>query len=263
MNKEAQYQAEDIFYKTEGKGFPVFLIHGFCEDHTVWDEFKKPLLDRYKIITPDLPGFGKTKLKGATEIEGMADAVKSIADKEKLSKIILIGHSMGGYVTLAFAEKYPELLSGFALFHSICFPDDEVKKVNRKKVADFVLKNGTTLFMKELYDTLFSKEFISLNTELVNGLVSHFSTFSPEGIANASLAMSHRPDRSFVLKESSVPVLFIVGKQDGVFKLERSMQMVHLPEVSEAILLENTVHMGMFEEREKSQQAVLNWLNSR
>lgn len=255
-----QNQTGNIFYKVEGKGFPVFLVHGFCEDHSIWEDFKQPLLDKYQIITPDLPGFGKSELGSVTDITGMADALKQIADKEKISKMILIGHSMGGYVTLAFTEKYPELLSGICLFHSICFADDEAKKENRKKVADFVLKYGSPPFITELYGTLFTKDFISGNQDLVNNLINRFSEFSPQSIAAASLAMRNRPDRSQVLQQINIPVQFIIGKQDGVFSIERSMAMTYLPDAAEITLLENSAHMGMYEEKKKSQQAVLNWL---
>ncbi len=255
-----QNKTGNIFYEIEGKGYPVFLVHGFCEDHTIWDEFKQPLLDKYRVITPDLPGFGKSELGSVTDIAGMADTVKQIVEKENLQKIILIGHSMGGYVTLAFTEKYPELLSGICLFHSICFADDEAKKENRKKVADFVLKYGSPPLITELYGTLFTKDFISKNQAIVDNLISRFSKFSPESIAAASMAMRNRPDRSQVLQQINLPVQFIVGKYDGVFTLQRSMEMTHLPDTADITLLENSAHMGMYEEKEKSQQAVLNWL---
>ncbi len=261
MEKNLTTENTAVFYTDDGTGFPIIFLHGFCEDHTIWKDFIPPFLKQNRVIVPDLAGFGKSTLnKGEVSIDQMAESIKAIIDKEQLEKVVIIGHSMGGYVTLAFAEKYANLLAGFGLFHSICFADDEAKKESRRKVADFVKSNGSAPFVKELYGKLFSSEFAQDNRPLIDELVNYASGFSADGIGNASLAMSKRPDRSQVLKETKNPVLFIVGRHDQTFPFEKSMQMVHLPQAASIHVLDHSAHMGMIEEKEISQQIVKDWL---
>jgi pimeloyl-ACP methyl ester carboxylesterase len=261
MEKTLKTTHGNTFYADEGNGPPLILLHGFCEDHTLWNDFKQPFLKEYRVITVDFAGFGKSTLSlDYVSIDDMAETVKAVADREDLKKFALLGHSMGGYVTLAFAEKYPLHLSGIGLFHSTGFADDDAKKENRKKVADFARKNGTTTLVKELYGNLFSKQFATINQPLIDGLVQYASGFSPASISNASLAMGNRPDRTAVLKQSAAPVLFIVGRHDQIISFDRSMKIVHLPNASSIEVLEQSAHMGMFEQPKESQKTTNSWL---
>src|ERR1041385_6326251 len=122
MEKQVTYQYKKIFYRVIGNGKPVILVHGFGEDSTVWQNQIEFLKDKFLLIIPDLPGSGRSEMIDDMSIEGIAEAIKEIFELE-VSKIshseaCMIGHSMGGYITLAFAEKYPEYLNAFGLFHS-------------------------------------------------------------------------------------------------------------------------------------------------
>lgn len=112
------------------KTVPLVLLHGFAEDSSLWDRQKEYLKDKFRLIIPDLPGSGNTPLANdsATSMEGLAAAVKARLDAENIQQCILVGHSMGGYVTLAFAELYPYTLKAFGLFHSTSYADTEEKK---------------------------------------------------------------------------------------------------------------------------------------
>lgn len=123
------FQRKKIAYQLEGKGTPVVFVHGFCEDRTIWDEFKPEIVAAgYCVFTLDLPGFGESEILENTSVEVMADVVNAVLVEAQLSKIVLIGHSLGGYVALAFAKKYAEKLLGLGLFHSHPYPDSEEKK---------------------------------------------------------------------------------------------------------------------------------------
>jgi pimeloyl-ACP methyl ester carboxylesterase len=174
------FQNKKIFYRIEGKGKPVLLLHGFAEDGNIWNKQVKVLKENFLFIIPDLPGSGQSEiLEGKCTISDYAEVIKAIAD-EVILKIIkkdkeqfsLIGHSMGGYITLAFAEKYPKLLNSFGLFHSSAFADDEQKIATRKKGIEFIKKNGTELFLKTSVPNLFSvqtkKERPGLIMQLLN-----------------------------------------------------------------------------------------------
>jgi pimeloyl-ACP methyl ester carboxylesterase len=261
MDKIIQHLESNISYSIEGTGDVLVLLHGFCEDKNVWDEFKQPLLFNKKIICIDLPGFGKSLSgKNHTSVELMAEAVLAVLNAEQIEKCFLLGHSMGGYVVLAFAENYSDRLKGLGLFHSSCFADDDAKKENRKKVAEFVLQSGSKTFAHQLFPTLFAPEFAIENAALINSLEEIAATYPPESIANASLAMGNRPDRSNVLKETPLPVLIIFGKKDLAIPLEKSLMMLHLPDTANICQLELSAHMGMFEEPEKSREAIEVWM---
>ena len=111
------------------------------------------------LIVPDLPGAGKSDMIDDMSMEGMAEMLKAIIDKEKISSFVLIGHSMGGYITLAFAEKYPQYLIKFGLFHSTAYADNEEKKAIRRKGIDFIKEHGAFEFLKNTTPNLFSPDY--------------------------------------------------------------------------------------------------------
>ncbi len=267
MEKTIQHLESTISYSVEGTGETLVLLHGFCEDKNIWQDFKQPLLAKSKIICIDLPGFGKSLPgKNHTSMELMAEAVLAVLEGEQIEKsagscgCFLLGHSMGGYVTLAFAEKYPEQLKGIGLFHSSCFADDDLKKETRKKVAEFVLNNGSRLFAYQLFPTLFTPVFADRNKELIVAMEEKAAIIPEQSIAGASLAMAARKDLSIILKETNLPVLLIFGKNDLAIPIERSMMMAHLPATAIICLLEKSAHMGMLEEPKKSLLAIADWM---
>src|SRR5690349_9785457 len=154
IEKNIAFQKSKIFYRIIGEGPAVMLLHGLPFDGSLW---KRQLdsLSGFKFIVPDLPGSGASEMFEDMSMEGMAEAIKSILDSEQTAFITLIGHSMGGYISLAFAEKYPERLKGLGLFHSTAFADNEERKANRKKGIDFIEKNGAHDFLKTIIPSLF------------------------------------------------------------------------------------------------------------
>ena len=113
MNKELSYQDRNIFYRVFGEGKAVLLLHGFGETGEVWQQQVEFLKNDFKLIVPDLPGSGRSAIIDDMSMEGLADAIKAIADEEGIDSgnnevLTMIGHSMGGYITMAFAEKYPQ-----------------------------------------------------------------------------------------------------------------------------------------------------------
>lgn len=133
MDKTIQYQDVSGFYTDEGSGETIVLVHGFCEDGSIWNDFKKSLSKNFRVIVPDLPGYRKSTLpQHPLTIEWMADFVHAILEKGNVSNPIIIGHSMGGYITIALTEKHPNLPQKIGLFHSHAFADDEEKKKGRR-----------------------------------------------------------------------------------------------------------------------------------
>jgi pimeloyl-ACP methyl ester carboxylesterase len=260
-SKTFTYQSSKIFYRTVGAGKPVVLIHGFAEDGDVWKNQVEFLKDHFYVIIPDLPGSGKSELIDDMSIEGMAEVINELLNIE-LQKFPLqgaegVGHSMGGYISLALAEKYPNILSSVALVHSSAFADSEEKKANRLKSIEFVKKNGAYEFLKAVITDLFTEDWAAANQEIVKLQVEKSKDFTDEAIIAYYQAMINRPDRTHVLKGFGKPILFIIGEHDKAVPFEQSMQQCYLPNISYIHILRNSAHMGMFEEAGKLNNALL------
>ncbi|MBX2875468.1 MAG: alpha/beta hydrolase [Saprospiraceae bacterium] len=252
--KKVTFQDTAIAYETVGKGPAVVLIHGFCEDSRVWEEFSLDLVEeKYKVIAIDLPGFGSSDVWPDVTIADMAGAVHAVLQDLKQDKVIMIGHSMGGYVGLAFAEKHPEMLIGLGMFHSQPYADSEEKKEGRQKGIGFIRRQGSALYVKQLIPALFAPDFVNSNAFLIEKLTFRASKYDAEGIIGGLQAMKNRPDRSQVLENIACPVLFIVGKKDNAIPAEKSMEQTHLPTISSIHILEKVGHMGMFEATKHTQ----------
>ncbi|HEY9178769.1 MAG TPA: alpha/beta hydrolase [Flavipsychrobacter sp.] len=118
-----------LSYNMYGKGDVIVLLHGFPLDSSLWDKIVPTLAEDYLVIVPDLPGSGKSTFEGnELSIDEMAESVRLILVKEQVNKVVLAGHSMGGYVALAFADLYPDAVKGLALVHSSARSDTEEKK---------------------------------------------------------------------------------------------------------------------------------------
>jgi len=263
--KSIQLKNSQIFYTVAGKGSPVVLIHGFAEDSDVWKYQLDILSEQFQLIIPDLPGSGASALIEDMSIEGMAACVQEIIWQElgrdsKSPMPIVIGHSMGGYITLALAHKNAGMLAGFGLFHSTAFADNEEKKTNRRRSIEFMQTHGSYEFIKQSAPNLFAEENRIEKTGMVEDLISRYGNFDTAALIAYYEAMIERPDRTAVLQSFDQPVLFIIGKQDKAIPFEDSMKQCHLPQLATVQILENAAHMGMWEEKEKSSQALLSFL---
>lgn len=261
MQKTISIDQAIIHYTVTGNGKPVVLIHGFGENSDVWKNQVAFLKDSYQLIIPELPGSGQSSLVDDMSMEGMAAVIKQILDKEHTSNCTMIGHSMGGYITLAFAEKDPELLNGFGLFHSTAYADSEEKKATRKKGIAFIKEHGAFEFLKTTTPNLFSALTKEERPELIDQQIAGLSNFLPPSLVSYYQAMMQRPDRTNILKTSAVPVLFIMGEDDNAVPIKDVLEQCHLPGKSYIHVLNSSGHMGMLEETDKSNKALAHFLS--
>jgi pimeloyl-ACP methyl ester carboxylesterase len=248
VDKTIDINDATLFYRDLGSGEPIVLLHGFAEDGTVWEAVSQGLSPNVRLLIPDLPGSGRSLLLDLMTIESMAAAVKDILDREGIERCILIGHSMGGYIALAFAEAYPERLSAFGFFHSTAYADTEDKKAGRLKSIAFIREHGAAPFIRQSTPNLFAPETREDHPGQVEDMIDRYHGFSA-GVLIACLdAMMRRPDRVSVLARSGVPVLFIIGEKDQVVLPEQALAQVAVPALSSIHILPKSGHMGMLEE---------------
>jgi pimeloyl-ACP methyl ester carboxylesterase len=248
VDKTIETNGGTLFYRDIGSGHPVLLLHGFAEDGAVWDAVSQNLSANVRLLIPDLPGSGRSPLMDVITIESMATVVKEMLDSEGIERCILIGHSMGGYIALAFAEAYPERLSAFGFFHSTAYADTEEKKAGRLKSMAFIREYGAAPFIAQSTPNLFASDTREVRPGLVEDMIGRYRGFSPDALAAYLEAMMRRPDRVSVLARSGVPVLFIVGEKDQVVLPEQALAQVAVPALSYLHILPKAGHMGMLEE---------------
>jgi pimeloyl-ACP methyl ester carboxylesterase len=175
----------------------------------------------------------------------------------------MIGHSMGGYVTLAYAEKYPERLNRFGLFHSSAFEDSAEKKAAREKNIAFITKHGSALFQQQTIPNLFSENSKKKLPEKISAMIERYSNFSPSALVAYTKAMKERPDRMHVLETFKKPVLFIMGEYDTAVPIEQGLKQCSVPELSYIYIAAQSGHMGMLEEPEFCLKALLDFLSGK
>ena len=253
-----------IYYKSEGQGLPVVLLHGYAEDHSLWNNLSKALAQQFQVISIDLPGFGKSdRLNGSFSLDDVGQEIFGLLSTQlKLSEVIVFGHSLGGYVTLSLAENHSSFLKGFGLINSTALADSPEKKQNRLKTANFIRKHGTSFFLDNFVPNLFYERNRSRLSQEIALVTRMGKNLSPELLADYMVAMKNRQDRLKLLSEFD-KVLFIGGEKDGGFsKNDYKVQISALKSTSIAHIFENVGHMSMYESPEKLSSLSISFLNS-
>jgi 3-oxoadipate enol-lactonase len=246
MNKINISTGTTIAYEERGDGTPIVLLHGYCGSHHYWDEVIPELSKVGRVITLDLRGHGESSAtEGIYSMEQLAEDVLAVLDELKLSQVNLFGHSLGGYVALAFAERYPERLLTLGLVHSTSFPDSETAQANRLKAAETIRTKGISPFVDELIPKLFSAAHRSSMPDQLQKAIEIGYKTSPEGAAGCALGMRERPDRITVLEQLDVPILLLAGELDEVIPPEKRFPVAKSNITS--VTLANVAHMSMFE----------------
>ena len=247
MEKQLNWNGKQVHYTTEGAGKPVVLLHGFLENVHIWDDFTAFLKDGFRVVAIDLPGFGKTDVFSENHtMSFMADAVKAVLDAENIDHTVLVGHSMGGYVSLAFARKYQAMLRGLVLFHSHAAGDNAEGRENRSRTIEVVKKDHKD-FISRFIPLLFAEENISRFADTIQQLRKMSLHTSAKGVIAALAGMRDRKDYLEFLRTIPFPLFFVVGKQDSRIPMEKIAPQLLLPPQAEALILEGVGHMGFVE----------------
>jgi len=255
--KTIKFHKHNIFYTDQGKGKVIVFLHGFTESSKIWKKFSAELSKKFRIICIDLPGHGKSDcIDGVHSMELMAEVVHSLLKKVKVSQCLMVGHSMGGYVTLVFSGKYPKMLKGFVLFHSHCYADSHEDQVNRDRTIGIVNQDKFS-FISQFIPGLFPPEVHEKFAKEIKKLVKAGGKMPGDGIIAALEGMKIRKDQTDLLKTTKLPVLFILGLKDAKAPIQQLWDMVSLPAVSRILLLRDCGHMGYMETPEETLGAIM------
>ena len=260
MTRSFEFRGNSVTYRLEGKGKPVFLIHGFGEDSRVWDDFL-PLLSADRLyILPDLPGHGDSRSKidftGIPDMSYLAELMKHLLEELILAGFITkgdalscrwIGHSMGGYICLALAARYPEYTKAILLFHSTAFADNEEKKELRRKSMNFIRSHGSVAFLQQSTPNLFTDKFKLEHPEKIQVWLQRYQYLEKETLCHYYQLMIDRPESLDLLAASSTIFGFIIGGLDKAVSVKDSLVQCQLPKKSYIQFLSGSAHMGMIE----------------
>ena len=260
MLKTATFKNGRIAFSDTGKGRIVVLLHGFLGSREIWAQTIENLSKSYRVIAIDLPGHGETDNFGYVHsMELMAKAVKAVLEELKLKRYVLIGHSMGGYTALAFADLFPDNIKGIGLYHSSAYPDSEEKKRDRTRSVK-VVKANHRIYSEEVIRNLFAGHHLDQMKKELTFATKIAGTTGKQGIIAALEGMKDRPDRSIILGLVSYPILMVIGKHDNVLPagqlLEQSKKIKH-PHI---VVLEDDGHMGFLESPKASNKALRKFL---
>ena len=224
--KTTSYKNTVIHYTDLGKGTAVVLLHGFLENQSMWNTFLPELSKKYRIITMDLLGHGATECLGYVHtMEDQADMVHHVLQKLKIRKAALIGHSMGGYVTLAFAELYPNTVKGIVLINSTSRADSDERKRNRAR-AIVAVKQNYSAFIRMSIANLFSENNRERLDDRIEEVKLEALKTPLQGIVAALEGMKIRKDREVILHFAPYPIQLVLGKKDGVLLYEENSDQI-------------------------------------
>jgi pimeloyl-ACP methyl ester carboxylesterase len=233
-----------ISYFDIGKGSPLVLLHGFCGSSLYWENIIPELSKNYRVIAPDLPGHGEsTILDENYSIDDFANQIKTLLDELNIQEVTMFGHSLGGYITLAFAEKYSERLNGFSLIHSTAFPDSDEAKKGREANVEKVKQVGIQELINGLVPKLFSPDHLDEKYVAIAKEIGYRT--SPLGAIKTLIAMKERTDRNFVLEGTQLPVLLLAGEKDQIIPSKNTFS-VNKSNIKQS-LIKNSGHMSMYE----------------
>ncbi len=241
------YNNTPIYYTITGTGKPLVLLHGLMESSTMWIDTTAHFKNTHQIIAIDLPGFGQSgNIAAIHSMDLMAGIVAEILKREQITSAAIIGHSMGGYVGLAFAENFPDMIHALVLLHSTTTADSEERKINRNRAAEIVQRNKNA-YISNAMSNLFTQKAREQLPSAIQKAKDEALTFSAEGIAAAHLGMRDRKDRASVLANFSKKKLIIAGVDDLILPLS---EVQHVSEITNTPLVTiDSGHMSWVENK--------------
>lgn len=254
------YKNTKISYSDSGKGSVIVLLHGFLENQTMWQDLAPELGKKHRIITIDLLGHGETECFGYVHsMEDNADVVRAVLSELRIRKAIFVGHSMGGYVALAFAEMYPENVKGFVLLNSTSKADSEERKTNRDRAIKAVKKDYVG-FVRLSIANLFNPDNREKFADEIEKVKLEALKTPLQGIVASLEGMKIRIDRETLLCSAAYQILLILGKKDPVLNYEDGLKQIKNTSIKLVAFPDG--HMSHIENRDELKKVLLDFFKS-
>lgn len=259
-----QVQIDDInlAYDDNGSGPTVILLHGYPFNRSLWNEQVEALKESYRVITPDLRGFGETDASETATMVQMADDVAKLMDALKIPSAVVGGLSMGGYVVLAFQKKYPDRVKGLVLADTRPQGDTEDAKKTRAEQASQAKTQGMNGIADGMLPKLLTADTVSKRPELVKRVREMMVKTKPTGAAAALMAMAGREDHTPRLPQISVPTLILVGSEDSITPVKDSQTMHDKINGSKLVVIPNAAHVSNLEQTSQFNSELLDFVSS-
>ncbi len=230
----------------------IGLIHGHGVDASIWDGVYADLTLDNSVLKPDF-----SRLTNLTTIEEYADELYARLQTARVEKIVLIGHSMGGYISLAFAEKYPEMIQALVLYHSTATADDENKRQVRRQTINGLQTQGTAPFIQKQMPTMVASTYPPEKTQ---ELVERFQDLPADALIVGMKAIADRPDQTDILRNASYPILLVLGHEDQLIPYDKTAQLASLSIQISVSTIEKAGHLSMVEQPDASILAIRSFI---
>ena len=249
-----------IAYYKEGKGDVVVLLHGFPMDKNIWLDLITVLSSSHQVIAIDIPGLGNSNALTLNAIYTIAEQIHDLLQHERVGKAIFIGHSMGGYIALAFSKQYSEMVKGLSLVHSTLKADTEEKKIMRLKVIDLINRGGAKAFLRELFPSLFAADNRIIFKLEWDALYNRHQTISPASLIALYEAIMNRKNYAETTW-NEFPMQWIIGEQDQLLDPKDLIAQALQSDKSFVSLYPDCGHMSMIENRAQFEKDILEFTN--
>lgn len=251
-----------LAYTAVGDGPAVVLIHGYPFNRSLWTELAESLLDRYRVVIPDLRGFGETESsESPATMNRMAEDIAKLMDHLEIDQAVIGGLSMGGYVALAFCKQYPARVRALVLADTRAQADTEEGKQTRALQAEKALAEGMAGIADAMLPKLLTPDTVSKHPEVVKRIRDMMLKTKPEGAAAALLGMAQRDDQTEFISSIDVPTLIVAGREDAITPLADSEAMHAKITGSRLVVIENAGHVSNLEQTEQFNNAVRGFLS--
>lgn len=260
-----KYQTQNTLceYEDTGSGPPLLLIHGFPHDGTLWRLQIEELKNHARLIIPDLRGFGKSGDAPETmTMDDYAADLKALIDAQRIRGVILCGLSMGGYISLAFLDRYPELVLGLILANTRSAPDTEQARAGRQAMTEQVLSGGVAGIATTMLPKMLTATTIARNPDLADSVRVMMARQRVNGVVAALRGMAARPDRTPILDSIKIPTLIITGEADSLIPMEESQSINEAIEGSRLLIIPQAAHLSNLEAPDVFNQAVIEFLEA-
>lgn len=255
--KNILYKNTKISYTDSGEGVTIILLHGFLENKKMWLEYVDYFSKQYRVITIDLLGHGESDCLGYVHsMEENANAVHEVLEHLHIRKAIIVGHSMGGYVGLAFAELYPNKIQKLVLLNSTSKEDSAEKKLNRTRAIKAVKQNYAN-FVSLAISNLFSENNRTRLVKEIEKVKTEALKTPLQGVVASLEGMKIRKDRESLLKQNLFSTLLVLGKKDPVLNYDESISQIE--NTTAKLVSFEDGHMSQIENKEELKTILLHF----